>query len=371
MLFSSAGPRILFFSGGTALAPVSAALTRHTWNAVHIVTTFDSGGSSAELRRVFNMPAVGDVRARILALADCSLPWHTELKALLAYRLPADGTSGDLHQSLAALAAGSHPLTAAIPQSLRILAMQHLASFCERMPEDMNLAGACIGNLILAAGYMQHARQLEPAAMLLARMVHARGVVKPVVNACAHLCVELENGEVIVGQHRFTGKTASAIASPIRKLWLGSSQDDTRPVSIQIRPRLGKIIQSAALICYPVGSFFSSVMANLLPEGVSRAVRLAPCPKVFIPNLGYDPELFGLTVQDQVACLLQLTQAEDNPSAALNWLLVDADATRYPGGIPDRWLRQHGIGVRRANLVVHSPYLDADRVCRELMLLAN
>lgn len=37
------GSRILFFSGGTALAPVAAELSRHTRNAVHVITTFDSG----------------------------------------------------------------------------------------------------------------------------------------------------------------------------------------------------------------------------------------------------------------------------------------------------------------------------------------
>ena len=36
------GSRILFFSGGTALAPVAAELSRHTRNAVHVITTFDS-----------------------------------------------------------------------------------------------------------------------------------------------------------------------------------------------------------------------------------------------------------------------------------------------------------------------------------------
>ena len=72
------GSRILFFSGGTALAPVAAELSRHTRNAVHVITTFDSGGSSAELRRAFDMPAVGDIRARIMALADRSLEGNPE-----------------------------------------------------------------------------------------------------------------------------------------------------------------------------------------------------------------------------------------------------------------------------------------------------
>ena len=134
-------------------------------------------------------------------------------------------------------------------------------------------------------------------------MVQARGVVMPVADSCAHLCVRLENGEVIVGQHRFTGKTATAITSPILDMWLSASLDEPSPVSVPIQPRLAHVIRTADLICYPVGSFFSSVMANLLPLGVSCAVREAACPKVFIPNLGTDPELFGLTVQDQVAYL--------------------------------------------------------------------
>ena len=371
MRFLSEGPRIVFFSGGTALAPVAAALTRHTRTAVHVITTFDSGGSSAELRRVFSMPAVGDVRARILALADSGLPGHAEITALFAYRLPLEAGDAELRRELTSLAAGIHPLAVAVPRPLRDTAVRHLSAFCEMMPETMNLAGASIGNLALTAGYMEHARQLEPVATLFSRLVHARGVVKPVVNACAHLCVELENGDVVVGQHRFTGKTASAIASPIRRLWLSGSLDDPRPVSVGIRPRLEEVIRSADLICYPVGSFFSSVMANLLPEGVSRAVRAAACPRVFIPNLGNDPELFGLSVQDQVAYLLRLAGAEDEPARALNWLLVDSDDGRYPGGIPDFWLRKHGIRVRRTDLVVRPPYLDADRVCRELMLLAG
>ena len=369
--FSSEEPCILFFSGGTALAPIAASLTQYTRNAVHVITTFDSGGSSAELRRVFNMPAVGDVRARILALADSELPGHSEITELFAYRLPPDASAAELRHELESLVAGTHPLAVAVPAPLRTAAIQQLGVFYSLMPEIMNLSGASIGNLALAAGYLEHARQLEPVATLFSRLVHARGIVKPVVNACAHLCVELENGEIIVGQHRFTGKTASAITSPIRKLWLSESLNDARPVSVRIRPRLEETIRSADLLCYPVGSFFSSVMANLLPDGVSLAIRTASCPKVFIPNLGCDPELFGLSVQDQVAYLLHLAGAEDEPAKALNYLLADVDDARYPGGIPEDWLRKHGIRVRRSELVVEPPYLDADRVCRELMLLAG
>ena len=209
------GSRILFFSGGTALAPVAAELSRHTRNAVHVITTFDSGGSSAELRRAFDMPAVGDIRARIMALADRSLEGNPETVELLGYRLPKDAGPEALHRELASLASGAHPLVAAIPEPMNEVVTQHLSAFRSLMPVDMELAGASIGNLILTSGYLSLDRQLEPVVRVFSGMVQARGVVMPVADSCAHLCVRLENGEVIVGQHRFTGKTATAITSPI------------------------------------------------------------------------------------------------------------------------------------------------------------
>ena len=122
------GSRILFFSGGTALAPVAAELSRHTRNAVHVITTFDSGGSSAELRRAFDMPAVGDIRARIMALADRSLEGNPETVELLGYRLPKDAGPEALHRELASLASGAHPLVAAIPEPMNEVVTQHLSA---------------------------------------------------------------------------------------------------------------------------------------------------------------------------------------------------------------------------------------------------
>jgi len=52
------GPRILFFSGGTAINTLSRVLKVHTYNSTHMVTPFDSGGSSAALRQAFHMPAI-------------------------------------------------------------------------------------------------------------------------------------------------------------------------------------------------------------------------------------------------------------------------------------------------------------------------
>ena len=47
------GPKILFFSGGSALQGLCRELVTYTHNSIHIITPFDSGGSSAVLRKKF------------------------------------------------------------------------------------------------------------------------------------------------------------------------------------------------------------------------------------------------------------------------------------------------------------------------------
>ena len=76
---AEAGPAILFFSGGTALRGLSRHLLRHTRNSIHLSTPFDSGGSSASIRKAFHMPAVGDLRNRLVALADPAISGRPEI----------------------------------------------------------------------------------------------------------------------------------------------------------------------------------------------------------------------------------------------------------------------------------------------------
>lgn len=60
------GPKILF-SGGTATKDLSETLTKYTHNSIHLITPFDSGGRSAELRRAFDMLSIGDIQNRLMA----------------------------------------------------------------------------------------------------------------------------------------------------------------------------------------------------------------------------------------------------------------------------------------------------------------
>ncbi|MCG8080608.1 MAG: 2-phospho-L-lactate transferase CofD family protein, partial [Candidatus Thiodiazotropha taylori] len=109
------GPRVLFFSGGTALNSVSRVLKNYTHNSIHLVTSFDSGGSSAKLRQAFNMPSIGDLRSRLMALADESVTGHPEIYKLFNYRFPGNSKRAELIKQLEMMIRGRHPMIEPVP----------------------------------------------------------------------------------------------------------------------------------------------------------------------------------------------------------------------------------------------------------------
>jgi len=348
------GPRLLFFSGGSALRELAEILVEYTHNSIHCITPFDSGGSSAMLRQAFAMPAVGDIRNRIMALADRSVTGSPAVFALFAHRLPKEATAAELAGQLARMTRGVDPLVRRVPDPLRKIIRTHLRFFEDRRPASCDLRGASIGNCILTGGYLNYNRRLDPVIYLFMKLVEARGVVRPIVNADLHLAGELDDGRVVVGQHLLTGKEVAPLSSPIRRLWLAPRLDDPTPTHVRIREKTVSLIESADVICYPYGSFFSSLLANLLPQGVGAAVAATPCPKVYIPNLGHDPEQLGLTAADQAAMLLATLRAgcgEDCPQERLlRFVLVDTRHGRYANPLDIDGIRRLGLEVVDARL---------------------
>jgi len=355
------GPKVLFFSGGTALKKASARLVNYTHNSVHVITPFDSGGSSAEIRRAFNMPAVGDIRNRLMALADQSLRGNPEIFALFAHRLLKDEAQEPLRHTLDQMVRGKDELVARIPDPMRKIVRNHLAMFQQNMPADFDLRGASIGNLVLAGGYLANRRHLDPVIFMFSNLVQVRGTVRPVVNKNLHLAAELADGTLVVGQHRLTGKETAKLASPIARLYL--SDDTGRAVDQPIREKMRSLIHSAELICYPMGSFHSSLLANLLPRGVGQAVSQAACPKIYVPSTGEDPECLGLSVAEQVERLGQVLMA-DTPgirlSDVLHFVLVDQNHGHYPGGLDLARIRNLGVEVIDCPLIGYGPSPDID-----------
>lgn len=369
------GPSVLFFSGGTALRDTSRELIRYTHNSIHLITPFDSGGSSAVIRKAFGMPAVGDIRNRLMALADQSVQGNPEIYNLFTHRLAKDAEPSALRGELDAMAAGAHPLVRRIPDPMRKLIRNHFYEFLERMPRDFDLRGASVGNLVLTAGYLSNRRQLDPVIYLFSKLVQVCGVVRPTVNKDLHLAVRLADGRTVVGQHRITGKESAPLSSPVEDIWLTSSLDDEAPVRTAIRNKIGEWIGKADLICYPPGSFYTSVMANLLADGVGRAVAANACPKVFVPSTGVDPETPGMSVADRADALCRRLRedagidGEAGEDEVLGYVLVDSKHGRYAGGIDEKRLEARGFTVMDGPLVTARSAPDIDgRVLSEFLL---
>ena len=173
-----------------------------------------------------------------------------------------------------------------------------------------------------------------------------------------------------------TGKEAAPLDAPIRRLWLAAALDDPSPVSVSIRNKNVVLIESADVICYPHGSFFSSLLANLLPRGVAAAVAATACPKVYIPNLGHDPEQCGLTGAAQAAMLLDPLRAgcdgECPRERLLRFVLVDTAGGRYANRLDLEGLRRLGLEVLDVRLARddNPERFDSRRVAEVLLSLA-
>jgi len=370
------GPSVLFFSGGSALNKFSRQFKRYTHNSTHMVTPFDSGGSSAKLRQAFDMPAIGDLRSRLMALADETVTGHPEVYRLFTYRFPGNGHNGDLKLRLEKMALGRDPLVDEIPNPIRRLIRNQLGYFMDAIPDKFDLHGASIGNLILAGGYLNNHQHLDPIIFLFSKLVGVRGTVRAVVNDHLHLAADLEDGQRVIGQHLLTGKETAPLGSPIEQLFLCKQLGNASPAKSEIRKKNRKLIQNADLICFPPGSFYSSLIANFLPKGVGAAVAVSDAQKVYVPNLGRDPEQLGMDLDRSVLTLLKYLRADagsDCPDQKLlNFVLIDNQHGVYPSVLSPKLMKKLGVQVIDTRLVnpQSAPYYDPDLLSAALLSLA-
>jgi CofD-related protein of GAK system len=368
------GPRLFFFSGGSALRETSRVLKHYTHNSIHLITPFDSGGSSAILREAFHILGVGDLRNRLMALADESELGSPEVSALFSHRLPRDGGSVELSSEFRSLVDGEHPLVQAVPSSLRQIIRTHLRKLGQKMPADFDLRGASVGNLILAGGYLVNQRDIESVLYLFSKLVSVRGTVRPAAMDDVHLVAVHESGERTVGQHRI-GKPDTLERGRIRDLELTSALVDGEPVEIDADPVSLELMEQANLFCFSMGSFFGSILANLLPRGIGRGLARRDVPKLYVPNTGSDPEMAGYTLSGAVEKLLALARrdaGEATPTERLlDLVVVDSRSGRYDFELDLDRVRALGVGV--VDLPLARPggeELDPQRLVELLVSLA-
>ncbi|MGB8259694.1 MAG: YvcK family protein [Terracidiphilus sp.] len=252
--------RVVAIGGGTGLSTLLRGLRCHVAapgqatpqglpisDLAAVVTVTDDGGSSGRLRRDFNMLPPGDLRNCMVALSE----EEDVLVRLFAHRF----RSGDA------------------------------------------LEGHNFGNLFLAAlteitGDFAHAIQL--AAEILA----TRGHIYPVTTTNATLVARMEDGSLVRGETRIT-------ASRQRIAELMLEPPDAAPL-----PETLEAIERADLITVGPGSLYTSLITNLLVQGIPAALAQARGVRVYVCNLMTQAnESLGLTASQHIERIYEHTRA--------------------------------------------------------------
>jgi uncharacterized cofD-like protein len=157
-----------------------------------------------------------------------------------------------------------------------------------------SLDGHALGNLMLAA-LAQMMGNFAEAVDEMARLLKARGCVYPSTLEDVTLRAELANGEVIEGETAIVAHPA-----PIRRLGLGCH---VRPYPDALRA----LINADAVVIGP-GSLYTSVLPNLLVDGVASTLSAVMAVRICVANLMTQPgETDGLSLDDHLRVLREHT----------------------------------------------------------------
>jgi uncharacterized cofD-like protein len=270
--FLARGPRIVAIGGGTGLSTLLRGLKEHTSNLTAVVTVADDGGSSGVLRAELGIPAVGDIRNCVVALADA----EPLMGRLLQYRFPGSGpaTTSPIDPDKASAADA-----AAVPIDGPFAAA------------EAGLGGHAVGNLLLAALVQLERGDFEQGVREMNRVLAVRGSVVPATGTVLTLHARLENGAELEGQSRIAHTT------DIERVWI--TPGDARPTEDALRA-----IAEADLIVLGPGSLFTSVLPVLLVPGIREAVARSGALVVFACNVATQSgETHGYDLADHLDAL--------------------------------------------------------------------
>jgi uncharacterized cofD-like protein len=165
--------------------------------------------------------------------------------------------------------------------------------FQYRFASGNGLKGHSFGNLFLAA--MSHLTgDFAQAVKLSSEVLAVVGRIYPSTSANVALEATLSDGTEVAGE-----SLISRSKVPIRRIHLN-------PRRVKPLPETLEAIAKADLITMGPGSLFTSVIPNLLVEGIPRAIAASPARKAFFVNLMTQPgETTNFRASDHVAALLK------------------------------------------------------------------
>ncbi len=240
----SQGPKVIAFGGGTGLFNLLSGLKKYTRQITAVTTVADDGGSSGRLRTDMDIPPPGDIRNCLVALAES----ESLMEDIMQYRF-----------------------------------------------EDSEFSGHCFGNLLLAV-LSKVKGSFADGVYEAHNILSVRGRVVPVVPKKLTLEAVHPDGTKTTGQDAI-----SKCTKEISRIKLNPPPGD---VSDEIKT----LIREADLIVYGPGSLFTSVIPNIIINGMEDALVKSRATKIYVCNtMTQAGETSGFSVEDHVNALARHT----------------------------------------------------------------
>ena len=215
--------KVVVIGGGTGNFVVLRGLRNYDVELSAIVSMADDGSSTGILRDELGVLPPGDVRQCLVALSDSS----RLMRDLMNYRF-----------------------------------------------ENGGLQGHSFGNLLISA-LEKVTGSFEKAVEEAGKILTIKGKVIPVTTHKVRLKMILEDGSIINGEDKID--TSIAIDKGYRQMYLEPHpQADQHAIDE---------IMNADLVVVGPGSIYTSLIPNLLVEGISKSLRDTKAKKVFVTNL--------------------------------------------------------------------------------------
>jgi len=216
--------RIATIGGGTGTFILLSALKEHPVDLAAIISMADDGGSTGVLRDQYGVLPPGDVRRALVALSESS----NTMRDLFNYRFRAGG-----------------------------------------------LRGHNFGNLFISALEKvtgNFASALHETSLIL----NISGEVVPVTLDNVRLCARLERGKIVRGETNIDIPSLPR-SEPIKEVWL---EPEAR-----LNPSVKRVLHSADMIVLGPGDLYTSIIPNLLVNGIAKEIKRSKAIKVYVCNL--------------------------------------------------------------------------------------
>ncbi|MBR6013938.1 MAG: YvcK family protein [Selenomonadaceae bacterium] len=307
----SRGPVVTVIGGGHGLSVLLRGIKESTSNVSAVVTVADDGGSSGRLREELGIIPPGDLRNCLVALAD------------------------------------TEPL------------MEKLFQY--RFKGSTALAGHSFGNLFIAA-MNEVTGDMETALKESSKVLAVKGRVIPASKVSVRLDAIMNDGTVVEGESQIP-----EARKKIRRVQLFPKKVPAVPSAIEA-------IENADAIILGPGSLYTSIMPNLLVEGVAKALKKSKAIKIYICNVMTQPgETDKYSASAHVKAILDHTG-----KGSIDYVLVNSAPIpkefcegneSQPVEVDEEKINVLGCGLIKADLIsgTDAGRHDPEKLCKAVM----